>query len=303
MCHENNTPKFINKPFAAEITDGDVQQMADIVASLDNIDINKAVNDTTTLHAGVVEDEVLFMKKLSHELQAEETKLTSDRIRERVEAAGKHYHANSNIAEFIHEGEIDSLIDECTVAFEKVLDCLVVDRVNDPNSMDTPRRLAKMYILETMSGRFTSAPKVTAFPNKHTDRESGFSGLLVVKTEFVSMCSHHHQPVKGVAYTGIIPGKTVLGLSKYSRIIQHLAKRGTLQEELAEDIVQTVIMETGSENVACFIEATHGCCEHRGIQCHDSTTQTTVLKGDFLFEPELRKEFHDNIMFQKMNNK
>ncbi|AUS03055.1 GTP cyclohydrolase I [Vibrio phage 2.275.O._10N.286.54.E11] len=279
----------------------DVQLMENILNALDGINLSAAVQDVSSLTPGNLEDERLFMEKMISILDNESKKATHERIRERILEADAKFHANSNIAEFINDGEIDELIDECTVAFEKVLDCLIIDRENDPNSMDTPRRLAKMYILETMSGRFTPAPKVTAFPNTHTNRSAGFSGLLVVKTEIISMCSHHHQPVKGTVYTGIIPGETVLGLSKYSRIAQHLAKRGTLQEELAEDIAQKVMEETDSPSVAVYIEATHGCVTHRGVMAHDSTTQTTVVHGEFMSDGTLRKEFHDNIMYQKLN--
>lgn len=222
-------------------------------------------------------------------------------IRKRVEQAGDHFYANSNISEHIHEGELDELIDEATEAFEKVLDVLVIDRENDPNSMDTGRRLAKMYINEIMRGRYFAAPSVTAFPNQHTGKDVGFKGMLVVRSEIRSVCSHHHQPVAGVAYIGIIPREKVIGLSKYTRLAQHLARRGTLQEELAEDIAQGIIEHTGSVDVAVYIEATHGCCENRGIMAGNSNTQTTVLHGEFMNDATVRKEFHDNVMMQKLN--
>ena len=113
------------------------------------------------------------------------------------------------------------------------------------------------------------------------------------------MCSHHHQPVSGVAYIGIIPGEKVIGLSKYTRIAQWCARRGTLQEELATDIAREIMKATESENVGVYIQATHGCCENRGIMAHSSLTQTTVLKGSFHNDPGCKKEFMDNIKLQQ----
>tara|TARA_S200002703_G_C3742022_1_gene228203 strand:- start:641 stop:994 length:354 start_codon:yes stop_codon:yes gene_type:complete len=113
------------------------------------------------------------------------------------------------------------------------------------------------------------------------------------------MCSHHHQPVSGVAYIGIIAADTLIGLSKYTRLAQWCARRGTLQEELAMDIAKEIMNATGSENVGVYIQATHGCCENRGISAHSSLTQTTVLKGAFYDDPSTKKEFMDNIKLQQ----
>ena len=145
-------------------------------------------------------------------------KTTSQRIREQLEKDGIRYWAGDNISKCITESDKESLIDEVTEKFEGVLDSLLIDRFNDPNSMDTPRRLAKMYINEIMSGRYDPAPKVTAFPND--DAESRYGGMLVARAEILSMCSHHHQPVKGVAYIGLLAGQNLIGLSKYARIAQ-----------------------------------------------------------------------------------
>lgn len=112
------------------------------------------------------------------------------------------------------------------------------------------------------------------------------------------MCSHHHQPVTGVAYIGVLPGKKVIGLSKYTRIAQWCARRGTLQEELCNDIAREIQKATDTEDVAVYIQATHGCCENRGIGAHSSLTQTTVLEGRFFNEP-VREEFFNNINLQQ----
>jgi len=139
-------------------------------------------------------------------------------------------------------------------------------------------------------------PNATAFPNDTTER---YDGMLVVRSELRSMCSHHHQPVSGVAYIGIIAADRLIGLSKYTRIAQWCARRGTLQEELAMDIAKEIQKATGSEDVGIYIQATHGCCENRGIMAHSSLTQTTVLKGAFYNEIITKTEFMDNIKLQQ----
>jgi len=224
----------------------------------------------------------------------------SDRIRQRIKAAGARFNANDNISEYIQEGEVDELINELNVRFDAVLDSLVIDRENDPNSHDTGRRLAKMYVKELMSGRYVVPPKATAFPNDSEDR---YEGMLVVRSELRSMCSHHHQPVAGVAYIGIIAAKKLIGLSKYTRIAQWCARRGTLQEELCNDIAREIMTATGSEDVGVYLEAEHGCCINRGIMAHSSLTQTTVLRGAFLKDATTKKEFFDNIALQSRNGR
>lgn len=221
---------------------------------------------------------------------------TSEEIRKELEQAGKRFWAGDNISEYITESDIDALIDETTQAFENVLDSLLIDRKNDPNSQGTARRLAKMYFKEIMAGRYEPAPNATSFPN---DSEERYEGMLVVRSELRSMCSHHHQPVAGVAYIGIIAANKLIGLSKYTRIAQWCARRGTLQEELANDIAREISKATDSENVAVYIQATHGCCENRGIMAHSSLTQTTVLRGAFKTDPGTKKEFFDNIKLQQ----
>jgi len=217
-------------------------------------------------------------------------------IRERVESAGDRYWAGDNISQHMSDNDRDLLVNELTEKFEGVLDSLVIDRANDPNSLGTARRLAKMYVYEIMAGRYDPAPCATAFPN---DSQERYEGMLVVRSELRSMCSHHHQPVSGVAYIGIIAAQKLIGLSKYTRIAQWCARRGTLQEELCNDIAREIMKATGSENVAVYIQATHGCCENRGIMAHSSLTQTTVLKGSFYNDPGTKKEFFDNIKLQQ----
>jgi len=220
----------------------------------------------------------------------------SEQIKARLEDAGIRYWAGDNISEVLQKGDKEELIEELTGKFEDVLDSLVIDRHTDPNSMNTGRRLAKMYVNELMAGRYDPAPNATAFPN---DPKDGYDGMLVVRSELKSVCSHHHQPVTGVAYIGIIAADKLIGLSKYTRIAQWCARRGTLQEELAMDIAREIKNATGSKDVACYIQATHGCCENRGIMAHSSLTQTTVLEGVFKTDPGVKKEFFDNIKLQQ----
>jgi GTP cyclohydrolase I len=221
----------------------------------------------------------------------------SQTIKKRVEQAGSRYYAANNISEFIKEGEKEKLIEEVTEKFNAVLDSLIIDRENDPNSKNTGKRLAKMYINEIMGGRYNHAPEVTTFPNE----DGRYDQLIVVRCDIKSMCSHHHQPVSGVCYIGCLPGKRLIGLSKYSRIAQHQAARGHLQEELTEKIAFKIQQLTESPAVGVYMRARHGCCENRGIRSANSSTQTTVLKGLLKTDATLKNEFMHNIELQENN--
>jgi GTP cyclohydrolase I len=219
----------------------------------------------------------------------------TEQIKLKLEEAGIRYWAGDNISAVLQAGDKEELIDEASIAFEGVLDALLIDRFNDPNSKGTARRLAKMYFTEIMTGRYDPAPSATAFPN---DSDERYDGMLVVRSELKSMCSHHHQPVAGVAYIGIIAADKLIGLSKYTRIAQWCARRGTLQEELANDIAREIGKATDAEHLGVYIQATHGCCENRGIMATSSLTQTTVLKGAFKDDAGTKEEFFDNIKLQ-----
>jgi GTP cyclohydrolase I len=220
----------------------------------------------------------------------------SDIIKARIEDAGVRYWANDNISEFISEDEKWELIDELEDKFRGVLSSLLIDQETDPNSHGTARRLAKMYVNETMAGRYDPQPPITAFPND--DADTRYGGMIVVRSELRSMCSHHHQPVTGVAYIGLIPGVKMIGLSKYTRIAQHTARRGTLQEELTQEIANEIQKHTGAKDLAVYIQGTHGCCENRGVMAHSSLTQTCELRGQF-FNPSVKNEFLDYIKMQQ----
>ena len=220
----------------------------------------------------------------------------SKEIIERLKEAGVRYWAGDNISKVLKEGDKEELIEEAAVAFENVLDKLLIDRHNDPNSKGTGKRLAKMYMNELMAGRYDPMPTATAFPN---DSASRYEGMLVVRSELTSMCSHHHQIVRGVAYIGIIAADKLIGLSKYTRIAQWCAERGTLQEELANDIAREIEKATDAKHLGVYVQATHGCVENRGVKAHSSLTQTTVLKGAFKDDAGTKKEFMDNIKLQQ----
>ena len=223
----------------------------------------------------------------------------AEQIKNKLDEAGIRYWAGDNISEVLQDGDKEQLIDEAALAFENVLQKLVIDTKTDPNSRDTAKRLAKMYYNELMTGRYEPAPPATAFPNEPDNvTKEKYDGMLVVRSELKSVCSHHHQPVTGIAYIGIIAADTLIGLSKYTRIAQWCARRGTLQEELAMDISREIMNATGSGDVGVYIQATHGCCENRGIMATSSLTQTTVLKGAFKDDAGTKEEFMDNIKLQ-----
>lgn len=227
---------------------------------------------------------------------AVESVKVSEVVRERLRKNGVRFYANDNISEHISEFELKEIQNELAYKFQDVLETLIIDTDNDPNSNETAKRLAKMYIHELMRGRYYPMPNATSFPN-HTD--DAYDGMLVVRSELKSVCSHHHQPVTGIAYIGILAADKLIGLSKYTRIAQWCARRGTLQEELAMDITKEIMAATGAKDCGVYIQATHGCCENRGIMAHSSLTQTSVLKGAFKTDPGTKKEFFDNIKLQQ----
>lgn len=223
----------------------------------------------------------------------------SETIRGRLLSSGTRFWANDNISEFIEDNEREALIDELTGKFEGVLDTLLIDRQNDPNSHGTARRMAKMYVKEILRGRYDPKPDVTAFPND--DAVTRYGGMIVVRTELTSMCSHHHQATRGVAYIGLLPSVKVIGLSKYARIAQWCARRGTLQEELTQTIANEIGDVTGTKDLAVYIQQTHGCMENRGVCAHSSLTQTTELRGQF-FNPSVKQEFLDYVKMQQQHS-
>ena len=224
--------------------------------------------------------------------------MISKTITEYLKRDGKRFFACDNISEYIADDVRKALIIELSIKFDEILRGLIIDIDNDPNSKETGERLARMYVDELMYGRFYPQPNATSFPN---EGEEAYTGMLVVRAELKSMCSHHHQIVQGVGYIGIIPNGKVIGLSKYIRLAQHCARRGTLQEGLCNLITETIKTATGSNHVGVYLELEHGCCTNRGIMAHSSLTQTTVLSGDFK-QADVKKEFFDNIQLQRLNS-
>jgi GTP cyclohydrolase I len=202
---------------------------------------------------------------------------------------------SDNISEYICDEDKEHIIEEVTDAFANLLNCLVID-TSDPNTKDTAKRLAKMYVNELFNGRYEPKPEATAFPN---NGENAYKGLLVVRSEIRTTCAHHFQPVRGVCYIGIIPNGKVIGLSKYARIAQWCAKRGTLQEELCNVIAEEIKSATECRDVGVYLALRHGCMENRGIEAHSSLTQTTVLCGQFQ-EDGVKAEFMNNVHLQEL---
>ena len=198
--------------------------------------------------------------------------------------------ANSSMA--LTEEQKLAIIDKGAKAYEAFLDALRIDWRNDPNSAGTPRRVAKSFVYDLISGCYNAPPKITSFP------ADGYDGIVSqTNIPLTSMCSHHHQPVTGTAYIGVIPNGKVIGLSKYIRIAQWCARRGQLQEDLVNQIAKEIMKSCDTENVAVYIQATHGCMEHRGVEAHSSLTQTSVVHGLF-HNDSVKAEFFNNVKLQ-----
>ena len=214
-------------------------------------------------------------------------------IKKRLEEAGLRYWANDNISEVLQEGDKEKLIEEAIPAFENVLQHLLIDTKTDPNSIDTARRMAKMYINEIMSGRYDAMPNPSAFPNYI---EGGYEGMLVVRSELTSLCSHHHQTITGKVHIGYIASEngTVVGLSKLNRIVEHFGRRGAIQEQLTVAIHNAVDkICTGNLGVAVLIEAGHNCVSCRGVKHQGASMKTSKLSGSFMEEDSARAEFYE----------
>lgn len=222
--------------------------------------------------------------------------LVYEKIKKRLKENNVRYFSCDNISEFINGEEKEQLVLEVTEAFKVVIDRLLIDQENDPNSQDTAKRLAKMYLHELFEGRFEKEPNATAFPNVG---DEAYKGMLVVRADIKSVCSHHWQPVLGTAFIGILPGDKVLGLSKYIRIAQHMARRGTLQEELTTRIMNAIKKRTECDDIGVYIQATHGCVSCRGVNQQNSLTQTISLSGAFKDDIKVKEEFYNNIKIQQ----
>jgi GTP cyclohydrolase IA len=213
----------------------------------------------------------------------------SVKIRERLNAAKKRYHANDNIAEFIEPGELATLLDEIEVKMQGVLESLVIDTVNDHNTGNTARRVAKMYLNEVFKGRYVKGPEVTEFPNAEHLNELMIVGPITVR----SACSHHFCPVIGKVWIGVMPNEhtNVIGLSKYARMAEWIMNRPQIQEEAVVQLADLIQQKTQPDGMAIVMEATHYCMAWRGVKDMDSRMINSVMRGSFLKDPNLRREF------------
>lgn len=213
----------------------------------------------------------------------------SVKIRERIVASRRRFHSNDNIAEFIQPGELDKLLDEVAGKMQGVLDSLVIDLENDHNTGDTARRVAKMYIKEVFNGRYVTAPNITEFPNAEHLNELMIVGPITVR----SACSHHFCPVIGKIWIGVLPNErtNVIGLSKYARLAEWIMGRPQIQEEAVVQLADLIQQKTQPDGLAIVMEASHYCMSWRGVKDMDSKMINSVMRGAFLKDPDLRREF------------
>ena len=218
----------------------------------------------------------------------------SSKIKERIKKAGKRFHANDNISEYIEEGELELLQQEVQQKLQGVLDSLVIDTTNDHNTQETAKRVAKMYVNETFGGRYNPMPRVISFPNMGY-KSMYTSGPISIK----STCAHHFQNIVGKCWVGILPEQEVIGLSKFNRIVHHIAERPQIQEEMTTQIAEALQKYAKTPNVAVLIKAEHHCMTQRGVREHESDMTTAILLGAFDKHAPLKKEFYDICLSMK----
>ena len=213
----------------------------------------------------------------------------SVKIRERVVAARKRYNANDNIADFIQPGELDLLLDEVTEKMKQVLDSMVIDTEHDHNTHNPARRVAKMYLKEVFKGRYVTVPEITEFPNAEHLNELMIVGPITVR----SACSHHLCPVIGKIWIGVLPNEhtNVIGLSKYARLAEWIMGRPQIQEEAVVQLADLIQRKTQPDGLAIVMEASHFCMGWRGVKDMDSKMINSVMRGVFLKDANLRREF------------
>ncbi|WP_091998871.1 GTP cyclohydrolase I [Polaromonas sp. OV174] len=213
----------------------------------------------------------------------------SVKIRERLALARKRFNANDNISEFLQPGELEKLLDEVEVKMQGVLDSLVIDTVGDHNTNNTARRVAKMYLNEVFKGRYVQPPAITEFPNAEHLNELMIVGPITVR----SACSHHFVPVIGKIWIGVMPNEhtNVIGLSKYARLAEWVMGRPQIQEEAVVQLADLIMEKTQPDGLAIVMEASHYCMAWRGVKDMDSKMINSVMRGVFLKDPTLRREF------------
>lgn len=213
----------------------------------------------------------------------------ADRIRGRVKAAKRRFHANDNISEFVEAGELDQLLEEVAQKMDGVLQALVIDTESDHNTQDTARRVAKMYLNEVFKGRYLPAPSVTEFPNVEHLNELMIVGPVMVR----SACSHHFCPIMGKVWIGVMPNEhsNLIGLSKYARLTEWVMSRPQIQEEAVTQLSTLLNDMMQPDGLAIVMEADHFCMHWRGVKDVDSKMVNSVMRGSFLKDANLRREF------------
>ena len=221
--------------------------------------------------------------------RAATTEPVSERIRKRLQQAGRRFHANDNIHDLIEEGEIELLLKEVEDRMQGVLEALVIDTVSDHNTQETARRVAKMYVNEVFRGRYVKAPTITEFPNAEHLNELMIVGPITVR----SACSHHFCPVIGKLWIGVMPNEhtNVIGLSKYARLAEWVMGRPQIQEEAVVQLADLIMEKTQPDGLAVVMEASHYCMAWRGVKDMDSKMINSVMRGVFLKDATLRREF------------
>src|SRR6185436_7977202 len=219
----------------------------------------------------------------------QETQAVSQRIRARLLAEKQRFHANDNISAYIQPGELDELLREVCLKMEGVLESLVIDVEHDHNSHETARRVAKMYVTEVFKGRYLPVPKVTEFPNAEHLNELMIMGPITVR----SACSHHLCPIMGKLWIGVMPNadSNLIGLSKYSRIADWVMSRPQIQEEAIIQLSDLVVEMVKPNGLAVVMEADHFCMHWRGVKDNASKMVNSVMRGVFLADGALRREF------------
>ena len=217
----------------------------------------------------------------------------SDELRKRMTTIKHKHFANDTIFAYLDPGDLKHIECEVAEAFQDVLKALVIYTDDDHNTKDTAHRVAKMFVHEIFRGRYYPPPDVTAFPNAKQYDQIYMSGPMSIN----STCAHHFQPITGKAYVGIFPGEKVIGLSKFNRMVDWIASRPQIQEEMTEQIADMIEKETEAQGVAVVIKAEHFCMTARGVKEHESEMMTSVVRGMFRDEPATKAEF-----FSLLNN-
>jgi len=213
----------------------------------------------------------------------------SQRIRERIRQADERFHANDNISRFIEPGEIPELIEEVQGKIQAVLESLVIDTDSDHNTQGTARRVAKMYLTEVFRGRYADTPPVTEFPNIEHLNELMIVGPIAVR----SACSHHLCPIMGRVWIGVMPNEhsNLIGLSKYTRLCDWVMSRPQIQEEAVARLADLLQDRMQPDGLAVVMEADHFCMQWRGVKDNQSKMTNSVMRGSFLKDANLRREF------------